>query len=152
MSEHVATIEWALDGDFRANRYSRAHRWLFDGGLTVAASSSPHVVPVPLSDAGAVDPEEALVASVSSCHMLWFLHLAREAGLALTRYRDAAQGRMGTNDEGRVAMLEIVLRPAIEFDGIAPDRDSLRRLHEAAHERCFIANSLRTRVTIEDQA
>ena len=152
MSEHVATIEWELQGKFRPDSYSRAHRWRFDGGAVVAASASPHVVPLPLSDASAIDPEEALVASVASCHMLWFLHLASMRGYAVTCYRDHARGKMGKNARGRMAMLEIVLRPEIGFDGKNPDQGQLRSLHHEAHERCFIANSLLTNVWVEDHA
>ena len=149
MAQYGATIEWEGQGDFRANRYSRAHAWRFDGGAVVPASSSPQVVPLPMSDAAGVDPEEALVASVSSCHMLWFLHLARDAGLEVTRYSDAAVGTMAKDERGRMAMTRIVLRPEIEFAGAAPDAESLARLHHEAHEKCFIANSLRTEILVE---
>jgi organic hydroperoxide reductase OsmC/OhrA len=149
VSDHVATIEWRCDGDFRGGRYSRAHRWRFDGGTVVPASASPHVVPAPMSDPAGVDPEEALVASVSSCHMLWFLHLARDAGLDLAGYRDEAHGTMGRDDRGRMAVTRIVLRPQIDFAGDAPDPETLARLHHDAHEKCFIANSLRTEIVIE---
>ena len=149
MSEHLATIAWSCDGDFIANRYSRAHFWHFDGGAEVTASSSPHVVPLPFSDPAGVDPEEALVASAASCHMLWFLHIAREAGLVVERYRDAASGTMGKDERGQVAMLRIVLRPEIGFAGIAPDEQVLAALHHEAHARCFIANSLRSEIVVE---
>jgi organic hydroperoxide reductase OsmC/OhrA len=149
VAEHRATVEWAGEGDFAANLYSRAHVWRFDGGAEVPASASPQVVPVPLSDPAGVDPEEALVASVSACHMLWFLHLARDAGLVVTRYVDEAAGRMGKDERGRVAMLRIVLRPRIDFAGLAPDAVTLAELHHAAHEACFIANSLRTEIVVE---
>ncbi|HYG49134.1 MAG TPA: OsmC family protein [Allosphingosinicella sp.] len=149
MSDYTATIEWRSGGGFREGRYSRAHSLSFDGGAVVPGSSSPHVVPVPMSDPAGVDPEEALVASASACHMLWFLHLARDAGLDVAAYRDEARGTMGRDDRGRMAMIRIVLRPAIEFAGEAPDADSLQRLHHEAHERCFIANSLRTEIVVE---
>jgi organic hydroperoxide reductase OsmC/OhrA len=149
MAEHVATIEWLSDGGFREGRYSRAHSWRFDGGTVVPASASPHVVPAPMSDPAGVDPEEALVASVSSCHMLWFLHLARDAGLDLAGYRDEARGTMGRDDRGRMAVTRIVLRPEIDFAGDAPDAETLARLHHEAHEKCFIANSLRTEIVVE---
>jgi organic hydroperoxide reductase OsmC/OhrA len=149
VAEHEATIEWEGHGDFRANRYSRAHNWRFDGGAVVTASSSPHVVPVPMSDPAGVDPEEALVASASSCHMLWFLHLARDAGLEVTRYRDAATGTMARDERGRMAMTRIVLRPEIDFAAAGPDDATLARLHHEAHEKCFIANSLRTEIVVE---
>ena len=142
-------IEWEGQGGFSDNRYSRAHVWRFDGGAVVPGSSSPHVVPVPMSDPAAVDPEEALVASASSCHMLWFLHLARDAGFEVTRYRDEASGRMAKDERGRMAMTRIVLRPRIDFAGAAPDAATLERLHHEAHEACFIANSLRSEIVVE---
>ena len=149
VSEHLATIAWARDGDFAANSYRRRHTWQFDGGTEVPGSSSPHVVPAPLSDPSAVDPEEALVASAASCHMLWFLHVAREAGFVVERYRDAARGTMGRDERGRVAMLRIVLRPEIDFAGDRPDPAALASLHDDAHARCVIANSLRTEIVVE---
>ena len=149
MAEHRATILWAGEGNFAANRYSRAHIWRFDGGAEVLASSSPQVVPVPLSNPAGVDPEEALVASASSCHMLWFLHLARDAGLVVTRYVDEAVGHMGKDERGRMAMLRIVLRPRIDFAGEAPGAEKRAKLHHAAHDACFIANSLRTEIVVE---
>ncbi|HEX8572751.1 MAG TPA: OsmC family protein [Allosphingosinicella sp.] len=149
MAVYVATVEWNADGGFREGRYSRAHRWMFDGGAVVPASASPHVVPAPMSNPAGVDPEEALVASVSSCHMLWFLHLARDSGLDVAAYRDEARGTMGKDDRGRMAVTRIALRPEIEFAGEAPDSQTLERLHHEAHERCFIANSLRTEIVVE---
>jgi organic hydroperoxide reductase OsmC/OhrA len=149
VAEYLATVEWRSEGGFREGRYSRAHNWTFDGGAVVPASSSPHVVPVPMSDSAGVDPEEALLASVSACHMLWFLHLASDAGLDVAAYRDEALGTMGKDERGRMAMTRIVLRPRIEFAGEAPEADSLERLHHEAHERCFIANSLRTEIVVE---
>lgn len=149
MADHLARVEWRSDGGFLEGRYSRAHSWGFDGGAVVPASASPHVVRPPMSDPAGVDPEEALVASVSSCHMLWFLHLARDRGLDVAAYRDEARGTMGRDERGRMAMTRIVLRPRIEFAGAAPDPDALERLHHEAHERCFIANSLRTEIVVE---
>ena len=149
MADYLATVNWRSEGGFREGRYSRAHSWSFDGGAVVPASASPHVVAAPMSDPAGVDPEEALVASVSSCHMLWFLHLARESGLDVRAYRDEARGTMGKDDRGRMAMTRIVLRPEIEFIGAAPDGDVLERLHHEAHERCFIANSLRTEIVVQ---
>jgi organic hydroperoxide reductase OsmC/OhrA len=149
VADHVATVEWRSDGRFGDGGYSRAHRWSFDGGAVVPASASPHVVKPPLSDPAGVDPEEALVASVSSCHMLWFLHLARDAGLDVAAYRDEAKGAMGRDDRGRMAVTRIVLRPDIEFAGEPPDAETLERLHHEAHDKCFIANSLRTEVVVE---
>ncbi|MFZ1390713.1 MAG: OsmC family protein [Dokdonella sp.] len=148
MSEHLATITWQRNAaNFLDDRYSRAHRWTFDGGTDVPASSSPHVVPLPMSDAAGVDPEEAFVASLSSCHMLWFLALARKQGLVVERYRDEAIGTMGRNAAGKLAMTRVTLRPAVMFAGEdRPDRAQLDALHEAAHAQCFIASSVLTEV------
>lgn len=150
MSEHLATVEWTSDGreHFRDGRYSRVHRIGFDGGAEIKGSASPHVVPVPMADPAGADPEEMLVASVAACHMLWFLHIARDAGLAIASYRDEAKGVMGKLD-GRTAVTRIVLRPQIAFDGEAPDAGMLARLHHEAHERCFIANSLKSEIVVE---
>ncbi|HEY1606095.1 MAG TPA: OsmC family protein [Allosphingosinicella sp.] len=148
MAEHLATIEWHSDGHFREGRYSRVHEISFDGGARVAGSASPDVVRPPMSDPKAVDPEEMLVASAAACHMLWFLDLARRAGLAIASYRDEARGVMG-NLDGRTAITNIVLRPRIAFEGEQPDDATLARLHHEAHEHCFIANSLRSEVTVE---
>jgi organic hydroperoxide reductase OsmC/OhrA len=150
VSEHVATVEWrAAGGPFTENRYSRAHTLRFDGGAEVRASASPQVVPEPMSDGAAVDPEEMLVASAASCHMLWFLDLARQAGLDVAAYRDPASGTLGRGTDGRLAITRIVLRPKVRFAGAAPDSATLERLHNEAHERCFIANSLKTEIVIE---
>lgn len=149
MAEYLATVEWRSEGGFGEGRYSRGHSWTFDGGTVVPASSSPHVVPVPMSDPAGVDPEEALVASASACHMLWFLHLARDAGLDVADYRDEAVGTMGKDGRGRMAMIRIALRPRIGFVGDPPGAEALARLHREAHERCFIANSLRTEIVVE---
>jgi organic hydroperoxide reductase OsmC/OhrA len=148
MSEHLATVEWRSDGHFRDGRYSRVHSIGFDGGAEMKASASPHNVPLPMADPAGVDPEEMLVAATASCHMLWFLHLARDAGLDVIRYRDEAGGTMGKLD-GRTGVARIVLRPKIEFEGEAPDPESLATLHHEAHERCFIANSLKSEVVVE---
>ena len=149
MSKHVADVSWRSDGEFASGRYSRVHEIRFDGGAAVAGSASPAVVPVPMSDPEAVDPEELLVAAVASCHMLWFLSLAQNAGLDVASYRDSAEGEMGRIGPGKVALTRIVLRPAIAFAGAAPDSQVLDRLHHEAHERCFIANSLNSEIVIE---
>ena len=149
MSEHEALIEWSSDGHFGDGSYSRAHSWTFDGGAVVRGSSSPSVVPPPRSDPAAVDPEEALVASASSCHLLWFLSLAQAAGLEIASYRDRATGTLGRDERGRMAITRIVLRPEIEFAGRRPDDEELRRLHHDAHDKCFIANSLRSEVVVD---
>jgi organic hydroperoxide reductase OsmC/OhrA len=149
VAEHKAIIEWECGGGFAENSYSRAHAWRFDGGAVVPASSSPSVVPLPMSDPAGVDPEEALVAAASSCHMLWFLHLAREGGFVVLRYRDEAAGTMGKNERGRMAIVRIALRPSVAFAGPAPGEETLAHLHREAHERCFIANSLCCEIVVE---
>ena len=149
MSTHKARIAWTSDGEFASGRYSRRHQWAFDGGAIVTASSAPDVVPAPMSDPAGVDPEEALVASVSSCHMLWFLALAQGAGFDIASYADEAEGEMGRVGAGRMAVTRITLRPEIVFAGREPEADELARLHHDAHERCFIANSLKTEVVVE---
>ncbi len=148
MSRHDAEIVWTSDGGFLSNHYSRAHEWRFDGGQVVRASSSPHVVREPMSDPFGVDPEEALVASVSSCHMLWFLDLARKAGLDVASYRDRADGEMGRVGEGRYAITRITLRPGIAYSGRQPSAAELAALHDQAHALCFIANSLKADVFV----
>ena len=150
MTRYRAEIEWRNTGpDFAGNRYSRGHEWRFDGGAVVPASASPENVPPPWSDPRGVDPEEALVAAASSCHMLWFLGLAAEAGYTVERYRDAAEGVMGVAPGGRIAITRITLRPEIGFAGAAPDAAIVASLHEAAHERCFVAASLIAEIVIE---
>jgi organic hydroperoxide reductase OsmC/OhrA len=154
MSDHRCSVTWERGGAaFTDNRYSRAHRWRFDGGAVVAASASPHVVPVPLSDPAGVDPEEAFVAALSSCHMLTFLWLAAKRGFVVDSYADDAVGRMGANASGREGVTHVVLRPAIRFVGPrTPAENEIRELHHAAHEQCFIANSVTTVVTVEPTA
>lgn len=149
MASYTARIAWADDGEFLSGRYSRGHEISFDGGASVRGSSSPHVVPLPFSDPAGVDPEEALIASVSACHMLWFLSLAQAAGVHVTAYEDEAEGIMGRVDRGRIAMTRIALRPRIRFAGADPDADRIEQLHHEAHERCFIANSLKTEIIVE---
>ena len=152
MSTYQATIHWQRQGQtFSDNRYSRAHAWRFDGGITVPASSSPQVVALPMSDANAVDPEEAFVASLSSCHLLWFLDLARQAGWLVDDYQDDATGVLARRaDDGKLAMTVVTLRPLVRFSGDRqPDAAEVQRLHHAAHEACFIANSVRTDVRCE---
>jgi organic hydroperoxide reductase OsmC/OhrA len=150
MSEYTASVHWQRQGQpFTDNRYSRRHVWHFDGGASVPASSSPSVVRLPMSDPAGVDPEEAFIASLSSCHMLWFLDLARQAGWVVDDYRDDAVGSMSRNAAGRLAMTTVTLRPAVAFAGPAPDRAALDKLHHDAHDACFIANSVTTDVRCE---
>jgi organic hydroperoxide reductase OsmC/OhrA len=151
VATHTAEILWCRgDQHFRDNRYSRRHSVRFDGGAELAGSSSPHVVKVPMSDVTAVDPEEMFVASLSSCHMLWFLSIAADGGYCVDRYRDCAEGRMGRTTEGKVAMLVVTLRPDVQFTGQPlPSRADELRMHHEAHEQCFIAQSVRCEVRCE---
>jgi organic hydroperoxide reductase OsmC/OhrA len=151
MSDHHATVSWRRgDAAFLDQRYSRVHEWRFDGGALVRGSSSPSVVPVPLSDPTAVDPEEAFVAALSSCHMLWFLSLAVKRGWVVDAYADHASGTLGRNEDGKVAMTRVVLRPATTFSGASlPSCTEVAELHHAAHEACFIASSVKTEVVVE---
>ena len=154
MSEYVATIKWArqVGERFSDNRYSRAHQWEFDGGVCVPASASPHVLPPPLSNTAAVDPEEAFVASLSSCHMLWFLSLAARQGFVVESYADRAVGYLEKNDGGRLAITRVILRPAIQFSGPkVPTPAERNGLHDDAHRQCFIANSVKTTVVVESE-
>jgi organic hydroperoxide reductase OsmC/OhrA len=150
MSKIGATISWQRGrAEFIDKRYSRAHAWRFDGGIEIPASSSPHVVPVPLSLAAAVDPEEAFVASLSSCHMLWFLSLAAAQRLRVDRYTDDAEGVLGKNAEGKVLMTTVTLKPRVTISGEKPTSAVFEALHHQAHERCYIANSVKTEVRVE---
>lgn len=144
MSTHSATIRWERAGDaFADGRYHRAHRWHFDGGVEVCASASPSVVPLPLSVEEAVDPEEAFVAALSSCHMLWFLAVAQRRGYVVDRYEDDAWGLIARNGEGQLAMTEVRLAPCVSFAGERPDDEQFRAMHDEAHHRCFLAASVR---------
>jgi organic hydroperoxide reductase OsmC/OhrA len=151
MSTYTATVNWTrpAGAPFKDNKYSRAHEWRFDGGAVVPASSSPQVVPLPLSNANAVDPEEAFVASLSSCHMLFFLFYAAKAGFVIDRYNDEAIGEMGKNAKGVMAMLKVRLRPQIAWVDKTPSAAELDDLHHKAHESCYIANSVTAEVVIE---
>jgi organic hydroperoxide reductase OsmC/OhrA len=151
MSEHKATIHWQGSGpDFLKGKYSREHSWRFDGGATVAASPSPSVVPAPWSNPAGVDPEEAFVAAIASCHMLTFLWLASKQGFQIDRYEDEAVGTMTKNDRGVPWVSRVTLRPRIDWAGEKrPSVADIEHLHHAAHEQCFIANSVRTDVSVE---
>ena len=145
MASYTADVLWTLQPgeDFAKGRYSRGHTVSFDGGIVVPGSASPHVVGK-WAVADAVDPEEMLVAAISTCHMMSFLHVVRLAGFVAISYRDHAVGTMETIAPGRMAMTKVVLHPAIEWDGDAPGTTRLEQLHHAAHETCFIANSVKT--------
>ena len=148
---HEATVEWRTgEGEpFLTRNYSRAHRWTFDGGAEVHASSSPSVVRVPLSDPTGVDPEEALVAALSSCHMLTFLALASNKGFVVDSYEDAAVGHLEKNASGKLAITRVELHPKIVYSGAKqPAAADLDWLHDKAHKECFIANSVTTEVKV----
>jgi organic hydroperoxide reductase OsmC/OhrA len=149
MATYTADVSWTLkDGeDFPHGRYSRGHTVSFDGGIVVPASASPHVVGKWAVEA-AVDPEEMLVAALSNCHMLSFLHIARLAGFTVAAYRDHAEGVMEAIAPGKHAMTKVTLHPRIEWNGPAPDKAKLEHMHHEAHEVCFIANSVKTVVTV----
>jgi organic hydroperoxide reductase OsmC/OhrA len=148
--EYRASVSWRRDGgDYAKGRYSRAHEWRFDGGVTVRASASPNVVPLPFSREDALDPEEALIAAISSCHMLTFIDLARRAGVDVLAYEDDAIGRMERIAPGRMAITKVTLRPRISYGGVEPSPAKLDELHHQAHELCFIANSVKTEISVE---
>ena len=149
--EYKATIVWKRNPaeDFAKGRYSRGHEIRFDGGITIAASASPSVVPLPFSREDAVDPEEMFVAALSNCHMLTFVDIARRAGFVIDSYEDEAVGVMERIAPQRMAITRVTLRPKIVFGGAAPDQAKLDELHHQAHEFCFIANSVKTEVKVE---
>jgi organic hydroperoxide reductase OsmC/OhrA len=148
MSHYTANVRWERGAQpFLDNRYSRAHRWEFDGGIEVPASSSPSVVPLPMSRVEAVDPEEAFVASLSSCHMLWFLSIAARQRFLVDTYHDRAEGVMAENADGKLAIVCVTLRPFATFAGNqGPTPDQLAALHYQAHEECYLARSVLTEV------
>lgn len=151
MAQYTAEVIWTRDNqDFLSNRYSRQHILRFDGGIEVAGSSSPHVVPVPYSELAAVDPEEAFVASLSSCHMLWFLSIAAKAKFCVDQYQDQAEGIMAKNEQGKTAMKVVTLKPSVIFSGEKlPTVTEIEAMHHQAHDECFIANSVKTTVLCE---
>ena len=152
MSHYTATVLWTRQASeaFKDNRYSRAHVWTFDGGVSVPASSAPSSVPLPLSKPDAVDPEEAFVASLSSCHMLFFLFYAAKFGAVVDRYEDAAEGELAKNDLGRHWISVVTLHPRVTWgEGKVPTVAELEVLHHKAHEDCYIANSVKTEVVIK---
>ena len=151
MSRYTASVSWTRgDARFTDHRYSRRHRWRFDGGVEVPASSSPHSVPLPYSDAEAVDPEEAYVAAISSCHMLWFLSIAARRGHRVDEYDDEAEGHLERDADGRMSMTRVTLRPRVSFGGGSPPSAAdLAAMHDEAHHACYIANSVRTSIGCE---
>ncbi len=151
MTTYTSQTLWQRnEQNFLDNRYSRQHVLRFDGGAELAGSSSPHVVPLPLSDAAAVDPEEMFIASLSSCHMLWFLSIAAKSKFCVDRYFDAASGVMEKNADGKLVITVVTLRPDVQFSGDRlPAREEIDAMHHAAHADCFIANSVKSQVLIE---
>jgi len=154
MAEHKATVRWILQGDgFLKGRYSREHTWTFDGGVTVPASPSPSVVPTPYSSPAAVDPEEAYVAAIASCHMLTFLYVAMHRGFVVERYEDDAVGVLRKNERGTVWVSTVTLHPRIAYGGAKrPTAAEVDELHRLAHEQCFIANSVKTEIVVSGQS
>ncbi|PZV11869.1 MAG: peroxiredoxin [Leptolyngbya sp.] len=152
MSEYIAIVQWNRpdQAKFTDNRYSREHIWTFDGGVEVPASSSPHVVPVPYSNPTCVDPEEAFVVSLASCHMLWFLSIAAKKKFVVESYVDQAVGVMDNNQDGKLAITMVRLRPQVTFAGNnLPTEQQIQGMHEEAHHSCFLANSVKTTVIVE---
>lgn len=149
MSAYRATVDWRCEGDFASRRYSRVHKISFDGGLAVPGTAGPANVNPRYSMEGAMDPEQAFVASLSSCHMLWFLDITARAGFIAAAYRDEAEGTLAPGADGKQQMTRVVLRPRIEWTGRAPTEAELADLHHKAHEACFIANSVKSEVVIE---
>lgn len=151
MSDHIATIAWKrAEGEpFIDRKFSRAHEWKFDGGATVPGSSAPASVRVPYSDAAAVDPEEAFVASLSSCHMLWFLSIAAKRGFVVDSYTDAASGTLARDATGKTWMTRVLMRPQVRFSGTRPSPEEFDKMHHEAHEECYIALSVKSEVVCE---
>lgn len=151
MGRYTATAAWERGGaDFLDQRYSRRHTLRFDGGVELPASSSAQIVPIPMSDPAAVDPEELFVASLASCHLLWFLGIAAGRGFRVDRYRDDAEGTLAKDAAGRLVMTVVTLRPAVEWGGeVRPTDAEVDAMHHEAHRLCFIANSVTTEVRCE---
>jgi organic hydroperoxide reductase OsmC/OhrA len=150
MSEHIATIRWENSQEiFTDNKYSREHTWEFDGGVEVPASASPHVVPAPFSNSTCVDPEEAFVASLSSCHMLWFLSIAAKNKFVVESYTDQAIGIMDKDEDGKLAITTVHLCPKVTFVGEdLPTEEQIEKMHDEAHHNCFLANSVKAHITV----
>jgi len=154
LSKYFAKVSWnrAIDEEFSDNKYSRGHEWIFDGGLTIPASSSPHIVPLPYSIETNVDPEEAFVASLSSCHMLFFLSIAAKRKYVVDSYVDDSVGVVNKDSEGKLMVSTVTLHPLIRFSGDKrPTPEQIEKMHHLAHSQCFIANSVKTKVEVESQ-
>jgi len=148
MSEHHATVTWQRSGEFRYETYSRSHALRF-GAIEVPGSAAPENIPATAAGAPGVDPEQAFIAAISACHMLWFLHLACNRKLKVMRYRDEAVGVLEKGADGKEAITRVTLRPMVSFEGTPPGPEQFAELHEKAHQRCFIANSVKSEVVIE---
>lgn len=152
MSHHEATVEWRrLTADFDSRTYDRGHWLAFPGDIRVPGTAAPANIPATAPHSAGVDPEQAFVASLSSCHMLWFLYLAAAAKLVVDHYIDRASGVLERNAEGKLAMTRVTLKPAVTFSGKQPSQEEIRALHEQAHQKCFIANSVKTEVLTEPE-
>jgi len=149
MSEYRATVEWQLQGEFKYAAYSRAHAIDFSHGVQLAGNAAPWNIPKTVPWTAGADPEQQFVASLSTCHMLWFLHLAHDAKFVVERYRDEASGVLAKNAEGRQAMTQVTLRPVVTFSGAKPTPEEYAQLHHKTHERCFIANSVKSEIILE---
>jgi organic hydroperoxide reductase OsmC/OhrA len=150
MSRHEATIEWRrLTADFNYATYERGHWWSFPSGIRMPGTAARSNIPATAAPALGVDPEQAFVAALASCHMLWFLHLACRAHLVVDRYLDPAAGTLEPDAAGKLAITRVTLRPTVTFNGAPPSESQVRALHEAAHEKCFIANSVKTEIVVE---
>lgn len=147
MSEHRARVQWTLQGEFEYKSYPRTHLVEFEGGIRFPGNAAPANIPATVPAAPGVDPEQAFVASISSCHMLWFLHIASRAKFTVTRYVDEAAGVLEKNAQGVLMMTRVTLRPVVSFSGKPPTAEEHARLHHEAHEKCFIANSVKSEVT-----
>jgi organic hydroperoxide reductase OsmC/OhrA len=149
--KYTATIRWVKSANepFADGKYSRVHHWLFDGGMQVNASASPHIVPLPMSDPALIDPEEAFIASLASCHMLFFLSFCAKEKYVVTRYEDNAEGILREGEDGKQRIASVTLYPTVQFEeGRSPSGETLHQLHELAHENCFIANSVKTKIEV----
>ena len=150
MAKHTAIVDWNLgDADFASGKFSRVHKIAFDGGAVVEGSPAPAVVPAPMSSESAVDPEEMFVASLSTCHMLWFLHFIHRAGIAITAYHDEVEGTLGRGENKAYMMTDVTLNPVITLaEGASISPEQLKELHDKAHHACYIANSVSTKVVV----
>lgn len=149
MSEYKAKIEWQLAGEFRYETYSRSHSIDFGRGVRLAGNAGADNIPKTVAVASGADPEQQFIAALASCHMLWFLHLASRKNFVVERYVDEASGVLGKNAEGREAMTRVTLRPVVTFSGVPPTLGQFAQLHEKTHERCFIANSVKSEIILE---